>query len=172
MEHGAWEHGNELFEEEIRVPLLVVLPGDRGAGRRSAQPASGIDLLPTVLDLLGVPIPDYVQGRSLAPALDGTDDLERSVYSEGYKRAAAVRRAAWKLVRMSGRRGWRLFDLATDPKELQNLATARPETAREMAAALHTHLRGSAKLGRRFPVQTIERDPEVDAQLRALGYLN
>jgi len=72
-----------MFEEAARVPLLVRLPEQR-APRRIWGPVSQIDLVPTLLDLMGQPIPDHVEGKSLKPVLEGTGDakLEESVVIE------------------------------------------------------------------------------------------
>jgi arylsulfatase A-like enzyme len=59
-----------MFEEAVRVPLLVRLPGQRG-GRRVLEPVSQVDLVPTLLDLMGCATPDCLQGQSLRPALEG-----------------------------------------------------------------------------------------------------
>src|SRR5439155_1553810 len=79
-DHGSMGHGRQLYEEAIRVPLLVAGPevGEGGearaatgaaGGRRITTPASGIDLFPTILDLAGLTPPPGLQGRSLAPLL-------------------------------------------------------------------------------------------------------
>lgn len=56
-EHGSWSHGQTLYAEVLRVPLLLRLPGGEGAGRRIPAPVQGVDLLPTVLDSVGLPPP-------------------------------------------------------------------------------------------------------------------
>ena len=61
-----------MFEEAVRVPLLVRRPGQTH-GRRIAGPVSQIDLVPTLLDLMGQPVPDHLQGESLAPLLAGAE---------------------------------------------------------------------------------------------------
>ncbi len=61
------------FEEAVRVPLLIRLPG-QGASRHIREPVSQIDLVPTLLDLMGQPIPDHLQGKSLRPRVEGTGE--------------------------------------------------------------------------------------------------
>ena len=71
-EHGGWTHGQSLYEELVRVPLLVRAPaGGPGRGRRVEAPVSLVDLAPTILDLAGVASGARVSGRSLVPLLEG-----------------------------------------------------------------------------------------------------
>ena len=71
-----------MFEESSRVPLLVRLPGQSRA-RRVTGPVSQIDLVPTLLDLMGQPVPDHLQGSSLRALLaDGGDRAEGDVFIE------------------------------------------------------------------------------------------
>ncbi len=74
----VFDHGARVYEEQIRVPLVIHLPGGACGGKRTSFPAHHVDLVPTVLDLLGLPIPDGVQGMSLLPELggDGRDGEE------------------------------------------------------------------------------------------------
>ncbi len=66
-DHGGWEHQKTLYEEQLRVPLLVKLPGGEGRGRRVGEQVSLLDIAPTVLEHLGAPVPPSFQGRSLLP---------------------------------------------------------------------------------------------------------
>jgi arylsulfatase len=79
--HGLLTKGL-MYEEAVRVPLLIRLPGRR-QGRRVAAPVSNIDIVPTLLDMLGQPIPSHLQGRSLRPVLEGRADRpDRDVFVE------------------------------------------------------------------------------------------
>jgi arylsulfatase A-like enzyme len=68
-EHKNYFHGQDLFDEQLRVPLIIAVPGQRG--RRIDEPVSLVDVGPTLLDLVGAPIPDNMRGRSLMPYFDG-----------------------------------------------------------------------------------------------------
>lgn len=93
-EHGAMlSHGQSLYRQLVWVPLIMRLPGGRGAGRAPAEPVSHIDLMPTILELAGVPVPP-LPGQSLLPLIDGplTDGTGREVaYSELLKRVSYSR---------------------------------------------------------------------------------
>src|SRR5262249_29472187 len=70
-EHGEEEHGNLVYDTTIRVPLVVIASGKCRAGHRVAQPVSLVDVAPTLLDMLGLPAPKVMRGRSLRTALAG-----------------------------------------------------------------------------------------------------
>jgi arylsulfatase len=154
-EHGSIGHGRQLYEEVVHVPLVVAGPAGVGpaqtgtakapAGtppstRRIALPVSGVDLLPTILDLAGgkagagAPagdVPAGLDGRSFAAILRGAKAdvaADRPVLSEtvrlnAYRRA--VRVGALKLIDTMDESRSELFDLAADPKETQDLSPAR-----------------------------------------------
>jgi arylsulfatase len=70
-----------MFEEDIRVPLMLRLPGQTGS-RRVCGPVSQIDLVPTLLDLMDQPTPDHLQGKSLRPQLEGSTEATDDVFVE------------------------------------------------------------------------------------------
>lgn len=133
-EHGGYGHYQRpLYEEVARVPLVVRHPGSP-AGLRVAAPVGEIDLLPTLLDLEGWPVPAGLPGRSLKPLLAGgppAPDWPGQLL-QAVRRASgpkvlefeAYREGDWKIVR-EGRR-WRLFDLASDPSESRDLREREP----------------------------------------------
>ena len=82
-DHGEQEHGLFVYDEALRVPLIIKQAAGEGAGRRVSDPVQHIDLVPTILDLAKAPVPGNLRGRSLKPLLDGTGRLpERLIYSE------------------------------------------------------------------------------------------
>ena len=126
--HGLPYKGPAMYEELVRVPLVVSWPG-RIRPARSDALVSLIDVLPTLCDLTGVPAPDGVDGLSLRPVLEQrTDGVREAVFGEYYGKQAwrvpirMVRTARWKYVRYLGY-GEELYDLAADPGELRNLAS-------------------------------------------------
>lgn len=181
LEHGAWTHGTSLYEEQTRVPLLMVLPEERSAGLRIEEPVQTIDLYPTVLEMLGLEIPDQVQGRSLLGALAGEADPLRPVFSEARmnqrKQASsrghlvAVRRGGWKLIYNRTNRKMELYHLKEDPAETRNLAEQEPERARDLLRLISAYDRDSAARGHRAKGQEAL-PPDVVEGLRALGYVN
>lgn len=119
-EHGGVGHGFSLYEESLRVPLLIRAPALLAPGRVAA-PVDLLDLAPTLADLLGLPFPWEWQGDSLVPLIDDPQPPPRLVvaYLGDGSRAALV--GDHKLVVASGREVQRLYDLAADPGETTNL---------------------------------------------------
>jgi arylsulfatase A-like enzyme len=140
LEHGFIGHGGNLHPEVVRVPLLVRGPGVAG-GRRITAPVGHADLMPTILDLLGIEPPGVAMGRSLAAIVRGESDhiAEAPLYSEAWYETAmvagggtlklnqpsiAVRHGDRKLIRSNAVEGgftYRYYDLATDPDERRDL---------------------------------------------------
>ncbi len=135
LEHGLIGHGVNLHPEVLRVPLLVRGPGIRG-GRRIASPVGHSDIMPTILELIGLPPADVTMGRSLAPLLAGAVETVEDVplYSEAWYATAmgpqgktfkveqpriAVRLGNRKLVRINDDGGfaYRYYHLSNDPQE-------------------------------------------------------
>ncbi|CAN5330536.1 sulfatase [soil metagenome] len=122
-----------MYEPGLRVPLLVSGPGIK-AGITPAQFVANIDLAPTFLDLAGLPVPQTMQGRSLAPLLKGESpaDWRKSIYYRYYHdpgdhNTAAhlgVRTATHKLIYYWKKDAYELFDLTKDPTEQVNLLYA------------------------------------------------
>jgi hypothetical protein len=125
-EHGGRYHGTSVYEEQVRVPLIVSAPGTLEA-RRVAEPVQTIDLLPTVLASLGIPRPPRVRGRDLGPLLTGraapgkglayAETDEQALLAEGNLRLICARRVG----------ACQLFDLGADPEQRQNLSGSRPQ---------------------------------------------
>ena len=123
-----------MYEESIRIPLIIRDPrsGMGGSSRRVEQMALNIDLAPTMLDFAGVPIPQQMQGKSLAPIVAGSNpNLRDDWYYEHFyehhntiKPTEGVRTKKWKYIRYPQEDPVyeQLFDLSKDPYELNDLA--------------------------------------------------
>lgn len=136
-EHGNLGHGNSLFQEEIAVPLIVLLPGRVGKGRRIDRPASLIDVFPTILDALGLGLPPGLPGRSLLADLEqGGEGEDRPLFFELARGAslAGMRLGDWKLIAWpkTTESKWALYDLKSDPLESRNLSGKNPAAFREL----------------------------------------
>ena len=128
--HGLPYKGPAMYEELVRIPLVISWPGRIRAARSDAL-VSLIDLLPTLCDLTGVPPPADVDGLSLRPVLTpsprSAPRVREMVFAEYYGKQSwrvpirMVRAARWKYVRYLGY-GEELYDLDADPGELRNLA--------------------------------------------------
>ncbi len=173
QDHGGMGHGWTLYEEMVHTPLLLVHPG-LGPARRIGTMVSLVDLLPTLLELTGAPVPPGLDGVSLAPLILGSQPSPRprALFSE-LGDVKAVRVGDRKLIRTSrGTEQEDAFDLAADPGE-QHPVTEHPPWREALAAELGGFLaRGTS--GNVTPVARPDAAPRplLDEQLRALGYVN
>jgi arylsulfatase A-like enzyme/Flp pilus assembly protein TadD len=165
-EHGESTHGLFTYDATMRVPLFVAGP-QLGSGRHEAA-AGHIDLVPTVLDVLGLPPDTTLPGRSLRLAATGDADT-RPIYLEamdgwltaGAAPAVAIVEDGWKLVATPIPE---LYDLAADPGETRNAIAGSPARARRLRADLPALAAGAGTAAR------VAVTPEVEARLRSLGY--
>lgn len=141
-EHGENGHGLLLHGATLRVPLVVKLPKNEGAGRRRNEVVQHIDVLPTLIDLMGAPRPSGLHGRSLRHLLTSDDATlaPALVYAEsllprrfGWSEALSVTDGRFRYSRAPHPE---LYDLLQDRGERENLAASNPAKAGEMAALL------------------------------------
>ncbi|HYH45191.1 MAG TPA: tetratricopeptide repeat protein, partial [Thermoanaerobaculia bacterium] len=162
-EHGELTHGLFAYEPTLKVPL--VLWGPAIAPGRDGRPARHVDLLPTLLDALGVAAPEGLPGRSLLRPLppgqtDSYFEALTANLDRGWAPLRGVLRQRRKLIELPVPE---LYDLARDPAELQNRFGEERRGARELAAALPA---GSA-----WPPARGTVSGEEEARLRSLGYI-
>jgi arylsulfatase A-like enzyme len=174
-EHGGFGHGRTLYREQLHVPLIVRLPGRAGAGGRVEQPARQIDVLPTILAVLGLETPTSLPGTSL---LDGAG---RPTAGGGGETVAETRLAAdgaaalvdgwWKAILRQASGRVELYDLRRDPGE-QNDQSA--EDPLRTGYARQRLLAVTAVTARASSPATASRlvDPATRRRLEALGYLH
>jgi arylsulfatase A-like enzyme len=184
---GFWEHerllhGQSPHEEQVRIPLIVRIPPslDFPTGERTA-PVGLIDVMPTLLDLAGLRVPEQSRGRSLVPALRGEEDEQRALLIEtGWERALRTRDSKL-LVRGVGVGhardseaaddvGFEFFDLVADPGERQNLATPCEGRCRESVRRLQEIERDLVP--RAAAASKATTTPDEMEQLRSLGYVD
>lgn len=149
-EHGQWLKMS-LFEEAVRVPLLISAPSLRTRGRSCSRTVELLDLYPTLADLCGLPKPAHLEGISLVPLLmDPESDWSRSAFSQVLRRSrddrfmgSSVRTERWRYTEWDdGRRGQELYDHDNDPFELENLS--RDPAYSDVLEKLRRRLRGSS----------------------------
>jgi arylsulfatase A-like enzyme len=169
--HGERDHGIFIYEDVIRVPLIVRGPGLRPA--RVGEVVRLIDLMPTVLDIAGAPVP-HVDGVSLTDLLAGRQrapDLTayaESLYPErfGWSALRSVRHGNMKFIDAPRPE---VYDLADDPFEMRNLYDERRATAEMLGRQLAAFT--ARREGGHVSSRRSDASPEVQAKLAALGYL-
>ncbi|HEU5077358.1 MAG TPA: sulfatase-like hydrolase/transferase, partial [Polyangiaceae bacterium] len=133
--HNLFKHGYELWEDVIHVPLLIYAPGAHA--RRIDTPRSHIDLAPTILQLMGIRVPQSLPGKSLVPELYGLAPEARPVIADLPRDTLQDRRRALiqgtdKLIAFGDDRYFMLFDLKTDPEEQKDLILADPARMKKL----------------------------------------
>lgn len=122
-EHGQWLK-TSLWEPATRTPLIIYAPGMQGNGTATPAPVELIDLFPTLAQLTGLPVPEILEGRSLAPLLarPQATNWNHPAFSQ-ITGGRSVRTERWRYTEFeAGRAGRQLFDHQNDPDETRNLA--------------------------------------------------
>lgn len=183
-EHGYFQHDFHLYEEQIRVPLVLQSLGNPWPTRRVETPVSLLDLVPTLLDLLGLPAAATTHGRSLVPLLERVGEAEprwivaqRRIFSAPLERHYPRFSSADPLFAVRGEEPWKLlafgsgaaelYRLDSDPGETRDLAATSPKQREALAAALEAERR-RYETGAPGAAEAV--DAETLEALKQLGY--
>ena len=181
LEHKKLGHSEHVHDETIRVPLIFHHPGLL-TPRKVTSMAQSVDIAPTILELLGIPLPPSMMGRSLVPAMDGVDQGidprrgPRLAFAENEHRTQlACRGPRYKLIVDSEKGTRRLFDLRRDATEQHSLKD-RPALLRRMQQQVVAWRKGTAKKlrylqPRRSLQEEGKKNKKLLMQLRSLGYI-
>lgn len=167
LEHGDIKHCRNVFDTTVHVPLMLRIPGM--AGKTVSRPVQSLDLVPTILDYLGVGSRGYhFEGRSLRAEIEGTRspaELEYSLMGE----LRGVSDGRFKLVQDLGGESPALFDLKADPGETKNVLTTERRDYARLRDALTAWLARTEGAG--TADESIRRAREAEQKLRSLGYI-
>ena len=182
MTHGHMNHGVQIYEEAVRVPLLIGWPAGIPGGQVVAEPTEIVDLAPTLIELAGASeVPSSFAGYNLAPRLRGEEQLpgDRPVwlYRRPYEGSMVsriwakgeqfgVREGRWKYIVGPAERVEELFDLHADPGEEINVRDQHPGVVRRLSGKLDAWRRDHT----RESSPDIVVSPEDRRRLEALGY--
>ena len=162
LEHGGVAHGQTLYREVLRVPLLVRLPGGAQGGTRVDRVVRQVDIFPTVLDLLGLPPRPWLDGTSLVTPAPGEGEAYSVLHLGGFD-VESLSTLEWKAIHnFGGRPRFELYRLLEDPGEQRDVAAASPVALGYARVRL-------PELGT-VPAPGARVDPQRLARLRALGY--
>ncbi len=172
-DHQEDEHGMLVYNTTLHVPFVFVGPEQLcHPGTRISPAVSLVDLMPTLLDVLRIPAPEHVSGRTLLAAMQGQPLEARDSYAEaetpfvlnGWSPLQTVISGRWKYIQTTRPE---LYDLENDPGELTDLAGTASEECQRLQGCLEA-LQASFKVSRADDVDLSEKDLE---NLRSLGYV-
>ena len=172
-EHGERTHAILAYDSTLHVPWITWIPGGP-SGRRIAEPVGHVDLMPTVLSLLGLEPEENISGRDLTPLLEGrAGNALQPYYSEtylpfytyGWAKLRVLHRGRWKLIEAPTNE---LYDRMRDPRELTDLSETQTDVAYDMQRDLTEWLSQHDA----DHEATLSLDSEAMAKLRSLGYLS
>src|SRR5450631_2507125 len=172
-DHGETTHGIFLYDETIRVPLLFKLPRERSAGTRIDSSAGLVDVLPTILQAVGIAVPQEVQGESLLAMLKPAASHDRPAYAEsdyphrtfGWSSLRSLRTGKYLFIEAPRKE---VYDESADPKAEHNLSTSSVAVTNTLAGQLDTFRR---KTGTAKEAPKVSTDPGLQERLNALGYV-
>lgn len=175
-ETGLWGHGDSLTEAEIHIPFLVKEPGPTGRKGTDASPVQQVDILPTILARLGLPLPPNVQGTPLGGKHLTIAELYKLPMMNKNPNKDWRHLGDWRVI-LDGKDkfGWSsngthyLVDLARDPEERTNVLARTPETAQRLKGILTTYISRLPEPGATGEVE--ELGSHVQDALRGLGYV-
>jgi arylsulfatase A-like enzyme len=193
FEHGSWLHTHNLYNETIKVPLIIKFPGSRAAGTEVDRYARLVDIMPTILEEIGIKIgANEVDGRSLNGLMNrgkpGKERLYRSMLDSNIldnqiPRKITINQGMIKIILNDSYTPemlayfWvpppklerlEIYDLASDPEERLNLALTRPEMARRLLA----YLEKNSTPTRKVTNQSSDAMDRIREELKSLGYIN
>jgi len=172
-EHGEDTHGLFLYDTTLKIPLLFHCPGVIPEGIDVGEQVRTTDILPTILDLLKIPVPRDCQGRSLVPAMEGKES-DRDSYAEtylpllacGWSELKSIRTNRWKYILAPKPE---LYDLENDPRETDNLIVREPDTASRLLKKLRER-EAALSSAEAEPLRSAL-TPEQTEKLSSLGYV-
>jgi arylsulfatase A-like enzyme len=185
-EHHYWGHGRHLYETTLRIPMALYWKG-RLTARAISAPALNIDLAPTILRLLGLPVPEGFEGFDWTPVLEGAPapadrvthyEAHRGVVVSGHASELAREAGLLELARLQGgrkeilsvkRKRRLVFDLIGDPGELCAIAPIDSPPSADLAGWMHTVVR-ALDSEEQSPAEPL--DEKSRAALRSLGYVD
>jgi arylsulfatase A-like enzyme len=187
-EHNYYfEHGRYSYQVNARVPLFIVDKETIRESKRLTHPVGLIDLSPTLLDWVDLPIPEQFEGTNLTGLIEGREGSERpehvfmesGVHEGEYQ--LSLREGPWKLIfipsdkdrsRLTGEL-FELYNVIEDPRETVNLSGEFPDRVREMAATLMAwNAKGARGQTDAKELNLEDLDPKAIEMLRSLGYVN
>jgi arylsulfatase len=174
-EHGLFAHiPHVLYDQLLKVPLIIKLPaGFPVKKRRISRPTKLLDIVPTIMDILGLERHIDFDGESLMPLIQGEPDTYKCdhVISEIWTKFLCVRRGEWKFIARYNEGKMELYNLKDDPDEHNNLSSQRQDIVVEMQKLIKKHLLKINAPPEDMEKCGFEHNDAIKTQLKALGYM-
>ncbi len=172
-EHGELYHGYFIYNTTLHVPLIVYDPALREQPATLSEGVRLLDVAPTLLQLLGAPIPAQMQGQSLVPMMSGKTGAPRPIYAEslfpqlhfGWSSLRSLQQGHFKYIDAPRPE---LYDLTNDPGETTNVFASRQAVGQELRARLRETIGESTRTAEK---PTVQLSQETIKKLKALGYV-
>lgn len=183
LEHGVHWHGTSVYGELTNVPLVFWGQGVP-SGRVVEETVQNLDIMPTLLDLAKIPVPERAQGRSLTTLMNGEEKRALPAFSEHhaeprdpneFTRFAMVDggyKLIWNLEPPAGVADYELYDHEADPLNLEDLAADHPEVVQSMATELERWRSWAEEMKLDQAAAEAEMSAEELERLRSLGYVD
>ena len=184
FDHGGVKHCYTLYNELIKIPLIMRYPSLISGGSEVNEIIQSIDILPTILEIVDIEKPEVIKGESLLPLIRGKDTNWRdyAISESPIVDAKAIVTKKWKYIHHfetrlirddlcdKYKKGKELYDLENDPKELTNLYVENIEIAEELYNKM-IHLLSESERERLKLGKALELDKKTKEELQSLGYL-
>ncbi len=173
-EHKESSHGFFVYQAGIHVPLIFVSPFKHMQGLSRLSVVSSVDIMPTILELAGIAVPEQVQGKSLLPLFFSEEKNERFSYSEtyyprfhyGWSELKSYQNERFKIIVAPE---LEFYDLARDPGELHNIVDSQPAETRRFRNLITEFIERTGKSA--YELDHSHMDEESRQKLAALGYI-
>ena len=177
-EHGEMTHGIYIFTGTTHIPFLVRVPGLKSKGRALNRVVGQVDVMPTILDFLGLPIPTDIQGQSLkklilgqeqdSPAGEAFTESHFPLLHYGWSELYGLFNSQYQYIQAPKPE---LYDLTKDPAEAENLAGKNPKLIKEFDYKVEQIKKSSKSKFTQEAKSDVEMDETTKEQLRDLGYV-
>ena len=178
-EHGGFEHGHTLYDELIRIPLILKLPGGMQPAKHAVEAqVRHVDVMPTMFDLAEIDQPASFVGKSLVPHVMGQSDDDLIAFAESTLYGSE--KLSWRTGRFKyiydlnprAKQRGKLFDVQADPGERQDLIEQRPDTAGELYRELGKFQKTIQTQADSMSQPMIKNmSPRAIQSLKSLGYI-
>lgn len=173
-EHNLYSHKPVLYDTLLRIPLVIKVPPGFGLKPHTIdRMVRALDIVPTIVDLLGIKYGGSFDGESLVPLMQGDEEGYKCRYaiSEVWTKYLSVRSEKWKLIANFSKKKKELFDLERDPNETVNLVSEFPDVVREFEGLIKEHLLAIDAPEDDLRQCGVDFNEAVQAQLKGLGYM-